>query len=123
MRNHFSAECLFIFPPSRCLPACLQARLREALMGSAMFSEDLLSLSEPRDAAGGTATLSTGGAALRTPDGTGRDGILFSYCGIKQKASLLLLGTGGGNWLHRRLEGRRWLLFHILCCDWTEKVR
>lgn len=41
-----------------------------------MLSEDLLRLSDPRDAAGGDASPSTGGAALRTTDRTGRDSVL-----------------------------------------------
>lgn len=57
-----------------------------------MFSEDLLRLSDLRDAAGGDATPSTGGAALRTADRTGRDGILFYYCSVKQKAPLVFTG-------------------------------
>lgn len=70
-------------PPLRCLPACLQARLGRALMGSAILSEDLLSLSEPRDAAGGNATLSTGGAALWAEDE--QDEIPVYYCSITRK--------------------------------------
>lgn len=78
-------------------------------MGSAILSEDLLSLSEPRDAAGGDATLSTGGAALWAKDE--QDGIPFYYCFIKRKANLVVLFF----YYWRLVEEIGWCCFFIFC--------
>lgn len=116
MRNQLSAECVLI-SPHLALPACLpalRAKLGPALMGSAIFSEDLLSLSEPRDAAGGHASLSTGGAAPWAKDE--QDRIPFLLLFYKNKRRTLF-------WVFfywRLVE--EWSLFHF-CCRKNEKVK